>query len=645
MKKRISKALPLLLAAVLQAAPMLKNFLMEIQPWTPASSAFILKIATGTVAIFGYHAISSASSIAISPANATVGAPYVGTVTYAGGHAASSSSMGLRNNSTGLYDCLGAAIPMGNGLSIVYSGGTRATVSGTPTTVSNMNFTLKVFDATGCANGEYDVRSTTLVVGNGGGGLTAPTMVAPPQSITAQVGSDVLLSAGASGNPAPKYYWYLGSPPPFGNVLVSSNSTFVISNVQFVNAGLYTVIASNASGVTPNSAGQAYLSVAQTSGSNILTLHFTNYVAVSNAVVMSSYFTNAPSGSNTYKWQYNFNDIPGASPYSLNFSNLTLAANQIYAGNSGIYSVFFNGVIGATVAVNQQEYDSYWAFGTSPGLTSTSQNTNVNAGANVALSAAAYISRTPYFNQKNDFYWYLNASNLVASTSASGTVTTNHEGNGGAKLSYTISNSVSTLTLNNVSPASAGAYTVVVSNFWGSATSNPAILGVIATPPGIVTQPAPRSVLIGQNTSFSVTASGTDPLSYQWQKVGLGNLSDGGVYSGVTTSTLTLAGVSLTDAGNYLVVITNVAGSTNSAAGTLTVSPPPSLNLTPANANDIQLSSTTTPGLTYIVESASNLSPPVIWSPIQTNTVPGDGTLLFTNSTANPNQFFRLTFP
>jgi hypothetical protein len=152
-------------------------------------------------------------------------------------------------------------------------------------------------------------------------------------------------------------------------------------------------------------------------------------------------------------------------------------------------------------------------------------------------------------------------------------------------------------------------------------------------------------VLAGQSTSFSVTASGTAPLSYQWQKVGLGNLSNGGVYSGVTSNILTLTGVSLTDAGNYLVVITNSAGSTNSANASLTVSQPPTLSVGPPNTPNIQLSSATIPGLTYVVQSASNLSPPVIWSPLQTNVVPGSGILVFTNATANPDQFFRLAFP
>jgi hypothetical protein len=44
------------------------------------------------------------------------------------------------------------------------------------------------------------------------------------------------------------------------------------------------------------------------------------------------------------------------------------------------------------------------------------------------------------------------------------------------------------------------------------------------------------------------------------------------------------------------------------------------------------------------VESASNLSP-AIWSPLQTNVVPGNGIVLVTNATVGSNQFFRLAFP
>src|SRR5207302_8117054 len=73
---------------------------------------------------------------------------------------------------------------------------------------------------------------------------------------------------------------------------------------------------------------------------------------------------------------------------------------------------------------------------------------------------------------------------------------------------------------------SGSTYRVVVSNTKGSATSNAATLTVSAATgsekvaPTITTQPANQTVTAGQTASFAVTANGTAPLSYQWQKNG-----------------------------------------------------------------------------------------------------------------------------
>ena len=72
-------------------------------------------------------------------------------------------------------------------------------------------------------------------------------------------------------------------------------------------------------------------------------------------------------------------------------------------------------------------------------------------------------------------------------------------------------------------PADNGAnFRVVVSNAVGSATSNNAILTVNSAPvaPLITTQPLSQTVTVGQTATFSVAATGTQPLSYQWQKNG-----------------------------------------------------------------------------------------------------------------------------
>src|SRR5207302_13013 len=65
-------------------------------------------------------------------------------------------------------------------------------------------------------------------------------------------------------------------------------------------------------------------------------------------------------------------------------------------------------------------------------------------------------------------------------------------------------------------------FTVVVSNAVGSVTSSAAALTVNAAlvAPTITTQPASQTVTTGQTATFTVTATGTAPLSYQWQKNG-----------------------------------------------------------------------------------------------------------------------------
>jgi uncharacterized delta-60 repeat protein len=90
------------------------------------------------------------------------------------------------------------------------------------------------------------------------------------------------------------------------------------------------------------------------------------------------------------------------------------------------------------------------------------------------------------------------------------------------------------------------------------------------TAPVIITQPQSRTNSAGTTATFSVTASGSGPLSYQWRKSSV-NLVNGGNVSGTSSATLALANVQSVDAANYQVVVTNVSGSATSAVATLTV--------------------------------------------------------------------------
>ena len=83
--------------------------------------------------------------------------------------------------------------------------------------------------------------------------------------------------------------------------------------------------------------------------------------------------------------------------------------------------------------------------------------------------------------------------------------------------------------------------------------------------PSISTQPASQTVTAGQTATFTVVATGTAPLSYQWQK-------NGTAITGATSATYTTPATTSADNGaQFVVVVSNVAGNVTSNAATLTV--------------------------------------------------------------------------
>jgi hypothetical protein len=86
-----------------------------------------------------------------------------------------------------------------------------------------------------------------------------------------------------------------------------------------------------------------------------------------------------------------------------------------------------------------------------------------------------------------------------------------------------------------------------------------------AVAPSITGQPANRTVTAGQTASFSVSATGTAPLSYQWKK-------NGANIAGATSSTYNTPVTTIADSGaQFAVVVSNSAGSATSNPATLTV--------------------------------------------------------------------------
>lgn len=176
-----------------------------------------------------------------------------------------------------------------------------------------------------------------------------------------------------------------------------------------------------------------------------------------------------------------------------------------------------------------------------------------------------------------------NPQNVTANVGSSATFTVVANDNGTTPLSYqwrkhgttNVGGNSATLTINPVSAADADFYDVVVSNSAGNVTSASATLTVVS-PPTIQTQPTSQTVNQGGSVTFSVTAGGTGPFTYQWLKHGTTPV-------GSNSSSYTINPVAATDADFYVVTVSNAAGSVTSNQAVLTVNLPPTIQTQPAS--------------------------------------------------------------
>ncbi|MGA2053630.1 MAG: protease pro-enzyme activation domain-containing protein, partial [Opitutales bacterium] len=92
------------------------------------------------------------------------------------------------------------------------------------------------------------------------------------------------------------------------------------------------------------------------------------------------------------------------------------------------------------------------------------------------------------------------------------------------------------------------------------------LLNLLTSEPAIVTPPSGTEVIFNTNATYSVTAAGAGPLSYQWQLLPVGsstwsNLADSATYSGSATANLTVANATTAMSGDqFQCVVTNPFG-------------------------------------------------------------------------------------
>ncbi|MEO6034562.1 MAG: immunoglobulin domain-containing protein [Verrucomicrobiota bacterium] len=189
----------------------------------------------------------------------------------------------------------------------------------------------------------------------------------------------------------------------------------------------------------------------------------------------------------------------------------------------------------------------------------------------------------------------------------------------------------SLFTRENSQPSDAGNYSVSISNSFGSANSASASLTVNQFP-SITAAPVDATRMVGSSVTFSVGATGTAPLSYQWK------FNDVNI-EGETGTTYSRANLQGSDSGIYSVTVSNVAGMV-SASATLSVIPP-----TPPEITSIQILADGTARLqvvgepgTYFVDWTLDLAH---WTPFDAVTNSSGSIEFIDPATNQPLRFYR----
>ena len=163
-------------------------------------------------------------------------------------------------------------------------------------------------------------------------------------------------------------------------------------------------------------------------------------------------------------------------------------------------------------------------------------------------------------------------------------------------------------------------FTVAVSNSSGVATSKPATLtlNAAAVAPSIATQPINVTVTVGQPATFTVAATGTEPLLYQWYR-------NGTAMAAATATSYTITATSATDNGAiFSATVTNAEGVAKSNNAILTVAAPTLTISTSGLPNGVVGSAYST------ILQASGGTSPYTWL-VQSGQLPAGLTLLRTS--------------
>jgi hypothetical protein len=509
----------------------------------------------------------------------------------------------------------------------VYSGVTTSTLTITGATASiNTNEYRAVYSNTLFGAGSPSTATTTAAT------LTvdsAPSVTSNPSNITVNAGSNTtFVAAITDGFPTPTtYQWQISTDGgtnwnnltntgPYSTV--TTQTLHITAASTALNSDEYRLVAGNTS--FPNSA---------TTTAATLTVDFAPVVVTNpnNATVGVNGNTTFSASANgrptpTVQWQVSidggdtFNSLTNTGIYSgVTTATLTLTGATLTQNGFKYQAVFTNTLFGAGSPSNATTTSATLTVIAIPVVGVNPTSATINAGGNTSFTSSATGNPTPTAQ------WQL---------STDGGATFNNITNGGVysgATTATLSITASTAAMNGYQ------YRNLFTNTNGTATTTPSTL-TIDFAPTVTTNPTSNTINTGSAASFTVAATGNPTPTVQWQLSTDGgatfnNLTNTGIYTGVTTNTLNLTGTTLTQNGyEYQAVFTNTlfgAGSASNAtttAATLTVDVTPAVGLNPTSAT-INAGDNTS----FTSSATGNPTPTEQWQ------VSTDGGATFTNIT------------